>query len=738
MHASFATADWQTKYSSKAKLMTLDPYQLCPCGAGKKIKFCCCKDIVHDLDKVFRAVESEQRMVALDQIKRLIKSKGERAGLLALKAEVEMQSDEFEAAEATIGKFLELHPDNPIALAQSALLGATNDDDPTDAVAQLQLAIASLGETIPAAVYETIGLVGRVLLGQGEIMAARAHLLMQATMGGADDPRPMQLLMQIHSARDVPLLMKQDWRFAERSPRAAWAAEFDEAMAPANRGVWSQGLEKLVALDEKFPREPVILRNIAILRSWLADPDAAVAWRAYARAGNILLDDAVEAEAVAQLLNADQEEGEVDVVSVAFKVNDTEKLTERLAADRRISRMPIDPSTLAGDDQPPPRGVYWVLDRKMPSSADGLTRETVPHVLGELYFFGRQTNRDPRLEFVAARTDDFETNKSAAQELFGDLIGDVESEEVTDSVGTLTAALTWNWRLPDDTPPKLRAEMIAEQRKHVILNKWPDLPQQVLDGKRPSEVAGDPAYRVRLLAAILLLELSGEASDMTDFDYNLLRGNLGLPTRDEIDPESVDVSKLSLVRLARVKVSKLSDEKLTQAYQRAGRLGARTALTRLAKEVVGRDSLDGKVDKLEAYEFLARLTNDFDEALGHLHKARDLAVAAGQSPAVYLVSELALRLERGVPEGCEELIKRIQNRHINEPGVQQAFLEVLVRAGIISPEGRPGAGPERGPAPAMTAEQPSAASSELWTPDGGAAASSSGEGKSKLWLPGMD
>jgi hypothetical protein len=56
--------------------MPLDAYQYCPCGSGKKLKFCCSKDILGELDKVVRAVDGEQRVAALEQIDRLTKEKG--------------------------------------------------------------------------------------------------------------------------------------------------------------------------------------------------------------------------------------------------------------------------------------------------------------------------------------------------------------------------------------------------------------------------------------------------------------------------------------------------------------------------------------------------------------------------------------------------------------------------------------------------------------------------------------
>ena len=66
------------------------------------------------------------------------------------------------------------------------------------------------------------------------------------------------------------------------------------------------------------------------------------------------------------------------------------------------------------------------------------------------------------------------------------------------------------------------------------LNVWPQTPLRELDGKCPAEVAADPAFRVRLLAAILLLEIGRRADPQGQFDYNELRAKLGLPLRRRI------------------------------------------------------------------------------------------------------------------------------------------------------------------------------------------------------------
>src|SRR6185436_1718252 len=97
--------------------MAFDAYSVCPCGSGKKLKFCCCKDIVHELDKVIRAIEGDQRVAALDQINRLIDEKGKRAALLELKAETLLVLDNFEEAEKANKELLAVMPHGSNGLA---------------------------------------------------------------------------------------------------------------------------------------------------------------------------------------------------------------------------------------------------------------------------------------------------------------------------------------------------------------------------------------------------------------------------------------------------------------------------------------------------------------------------------------------------------------------------------------------------------------------------------------------
>ena len=69
---TFATATRiSPNINGKDAAMTTDLYAKCPCGSGKKIKFCC-KDIIADIERIERMIQGEQRTAALDKINKLL------------------------------------------------------------------------------------------------------------------------------------------------------------------------------------------------------------------------------------------------------------------------------------------------------------------------------------------------------------------------------------------------------------------------------------------------------------------------------------------------------------------------------------------------------------------------------------------------------------------------------------------------------------------------------------------
>jgi hypothetical protein len=374
-----------------------------------------------------------------------------------------------------------------------------------------------------------------------------------------------------------------------------------------------------------------------------------------------------------------------------------------------------------------------LLDRPQLDSGAGVVAEDVPKVVCELRIFGRQTDREARVELEARQGEELDRAGKLLAEIAGDTLGAPGEAEVVDGEAPVSAILSAKHYLPPDTPPETQQELAATFARTAILERWTNYPLQLLDGKTPREAAADEKYRVRLLAAILLLE-DMAARHMRGFDFNELRSSLGLPTAGPIDPSSVDLTTLPLTRLARLEFDKLADDDLLSVYTHAMLTRYRPAMVKAATEVIGRASLAGRVDIAEAFGVLADNATNADEAISYYGRAAEEATRAGTSPAQWLLAEVPLRLMRGDVAEFERLIRVLTTKHAAEPGVREALMRIMYSLGLVGPDGRPTqAAPELA---AAAAPRPGAAAADpgIWTPGGETAQ----EGKSGLWLPGME
>ncbi len=723
--------------------MTIDVYDLCLGGINKKIKYCDCgKDMVGDLNKVVTSLKGGQRAAALGQVSRLLESHGPRACLLAIKGSTQMQMGNLEELEKVTETFRQHYPGNPIALSFAAVLAATRNDV-DGMVMRLQEALEGVADgAMHEATYAAIGIVGRVLTQGGHIVPAIGYLTLQAAIAPEEDDSAWNILRSIFAAQTVPNLLKFTPAPIAPRERAAWTEELAAAEESAGRGRWRQAVAALKDLDQRYPDQPAILQNLARYQGWLNQlDDAAATLHRLAAHPSLDSDYAVETEAMAQLMSS-YERDTVDEMLRTYPVEDSQRMMERLLSEKQVMQIPVDPAKLAGEGSPPPKGAFWLLDRITPASGKELQLHEIPNVLGEMYLYGRETDREARLEFVTVKSADYERKLEVLAQLVGEHLGDLAKEEPIGRIAAEAAAMSWKWRLPEDTPRTRREQLLREKRREVNLNVWPDTPLPALDGKRPVDVAGDPAYRVRLLAAILIQEDHAERSRIS-FDFNELRAKLNLPLRQEISLADLPSTTLSPMQLQLLKLDALTDEQLLEVFEVAVAYNLSRAGLRLGTELLRRLHLVNRAERPKILNLMIPLSGSTEQILDFIRIAYEDVVATGQSMAPWLLRELEVRLVNGDLERANELLVMIQSQHIREPGVSQALYTLLVRFGIISPDGKPAqaarAGrPQSAPSP-LISDQPQApaASEGIWTPGSPRTPSSGGE-KPKLWVPGMD
>ncbi|MHC4177243.1 MAG: hypothetical protein ACYSWU_07040 [Planctomycetota bacterium] len=707
--------------------MPVDAYSLCPCGTGKKIKFCC-PDLLGELQKIERMLEGEQNIACLKHIEHLQQQEPDRACLMAIKSRLLQATGRLEEAQANAATFVEKHPHNPTALAESAIATATEQGGPA-AMGALQQALAASGAGIQTRVYEAIGVVARVLLSEGHWLAGRALLQLQTAIHQQDE-HPVEILVELNGSADVPLLLKDDPIVLPCPDDVPWKGRYEEALAPVERGNWQAAAEKLTALAEEVADSPTIWRSLAILRGWLADDAGCIEALQKFAATEIPLEDAVEAQAVAMLLTDSPLGDPLDILSATWTIRDIEHLQAALTLESRVVEMPLDPSAMADDDGPPPRAAYLILDRPIPERAEDLTLETVSRLLGQALLYGRQTDREARLEVVGVTPENLQQLRTLLEETAGDTF---DPKLVEDEVIARTSAsrqlLQHNWRPPGDATSEQLAALAGAHIRNALLNGWPQLKLGVFGGKSAREAASDDSCRVKLLAAVMVLQSWSEGV-ADGFDFNELRSQLGLPTVQPIDPDEVKVATLPLARLSRVMVEKASDEELCVGYRRAVAYRAAAALETFARAILDRTSLAGSPEQLRSYRTLAELERDPEKVLEYIERGRVAAESAGRSSASWDLMELTFRFSRGEVGHLQRLVEHIQARHIEEPGVAEALTRFLVGIGVLRPDGTPAPPPPQEVAPMSTEVEPEGQASKLWTPDG-----QQPGGQKKIWTP---
>jgi hypothetical protein len=728
------SAAWRHRgsfFTSLAKItvviMAIDPYALCPCGSGKKLKFCC-SDVVGDIEKIHRMIEGDQPRAALRHVEQTLAAHPNRASLLDLKASLELSLDELDAARRTVDEFVAAHPDSPTALACRALLLA-DTGQATAAASSLQRALALVEREMPQRVFEAIGAVGGALLEAGHVLAAQAYLWLHASIAPKEDTRAYEAIIGLNHYSGLPLLLRDQLRFRPWPENAPWRAEAEKASRLADHGKWHEAVGIVDRLGQQYGADPALVFNRALLGGWLADERSLVAGlHAFAQL-DVPLDDAVEAEAVAQLIDPELKEPQLDKVIRTYAISDEDELVRRLASNNRLQRLKMDPNAFSQMDSVPPRHAFVQFDRPMPESGDGLSNDAVPRLVTILTIYGRQTDRPERLQLSADKGPAFDAAIDSLREITGDSLGDMVEEKVIGHVTPTQQALNWRWQLPRDTPPDVRRRLLASERKSVIAERWPTLPRPALGGKTPREAAHDAELRIPLMAAVLILEQGTGTGDAEAIAQ--LRQELRLPQPEPIDPQGGSVIGLRLTRVPRLRLESVSDDDLVQLYRRSLMTGAQGAIACLAQEAVKRPSLASRIPPSEAYQRLIAAEPDPDRALTWIEAARERSQSAGESTANWELAELDLHIANGNAEQARETLARIERDHLGDPQVAAALYQLLYERGVIHPGQVPHAAePEEEMLASVTSGEETSGS-RIWTPDSDRPSG----GKSTLWTP---
>ena len=717
--------------------MAADTYDYCPCGSGNKIKFCCGKDISKDIENLTNAMQGEQYIAAIKSIEQLLDEHGPLPCLYALRGIAFITTGQFEAARENIEQFLKIAPENATAWAGRAL---TSEDEPHKVMEYAQKCLEyATDEMIPQLVVPALqGLVDK-LFSVGNAFAGFSHLTLVAAIARNSQQATMKML-QFMQNPDYPLLLKQRLPIPTAPEDAPWNEAYDNAQVLARRGAWMAALDIMEDLLEDAPGETVLLNSIAILNTYLGLEEGIQAWRDYAAAIDAGSDAAIEAEAYAQMLNNQSNPDVQAIQKLTYTIDNLDLIQELLVANSQ-ARMVPDPG-FGNDDpnNPPPRSLFVLTDKAQLETGVDVTMEQIPIAVATLYLFGKQTDRDARLELVLANLDGQDAATSVLQTICGDELGKLEDTSDITEVPVLADALSWNPVFPEDTPQELMQQLSLTQRENSFRDIFPTLKLQAFNGRTAEELALDFNHRTKVQATLLIIETNLQCRDYQT-DLNFVREKLGLVPLEPIDPTDVELSQITDVQLGRYDVTKMSTDQLAHSYQRCLVISFRKAIVAIAEEIIARDDKPQHLNLADVYGSLLETRSTNEERIELIEKAKQAALDANQSPAIWILREIPLRIMSGDTQKASDLMQTVEANHIEEPGIREHFYQLLMQLGIINPDGSPAGGPAAPAQPGII--DPSASAPQaggVWTPGSQEPQASdkpgaSGDDKPGLWIP---
>ncbi len=717
--------------------MANDPYSMCPCGSGKKLKFCC-GDILTDLQKAFRLRENQPEAAAR-AFRDLLKKHPEKDVLVRELSGTLFELGQTQEARQVCLDYLKAHPDQPNVLA--SLSEICLKEDGFDASRRLLHRTFQLcAKSNPLAVAYLAALIASMMARSGCLMSAREHLALAVRMSTGERQRNLVLqLVSFESESSLPFPFRSAYQFLPVSFNDDATQQDLRARKLSVLGCWEPAAIIYNRLADAFPTEGSVWFNLGLCQAW--DGRLREAASSLHHAATLLqdFDQATDAEALAQQIDLQLSEERYSTLSVKLEVQSVSELLTRLESEPTIRRHDThDHSECHHHD-----GTQHVAEFVMLNSdVDGKSissPDQVPESIADIDLFDVVDEEDAAASeeakpFLVVTT--VETNIDAAivklRSLAGDLIltrGDQEKRETVEFERPQARPFDRRFYCPEGLTQKT-FRSLTRQLEPAAIEQWLTLPLSALGGKTALEAAGDASLHRKLSGALLvMLSIAGRFDQSPDLDG--LRTRLGLPARQSLEiPEGAVVAAMPALSYERLVLTKLTDSQLQELANRCSVLGLRDIVRKALDEIIKRPACLQAFGARRAYLMraaIARVEEQPDLAYSCLENARGAVEPGPEAFRTQLeldVRELSYRLDDPADPKLKELLHKFRDRYLHKiPEIEQVIIEQLESAGCPELASELEGG---------LAQIGTSASGGLWTPGAEAAAPAG-----KLWLPGQ-
>jgi|SRR5579883_2185844 len=604
--------------------MPLDPYQPCPCGSGKKFRWCCAPYFA-TVEKAFEQEQQGQHEAALQTIKGLLTAHATNpsvwfyyAQFLYNAAMAEQNQDEqtkkIEQAEESLSKSLELNP----KFGMSHYLRGQFRENEGELIGALLL-YRKAAETIDPQAHDQLT---SVFL---KIYQYEATMLNRPVAAHAALERAIH-----YQPADAELRAQLEGEFGPESPYPAAASKkytFRPTAKPvpeaAATGRYSDARKAFEDLTQLTPDDPAAWFNLGVVLAWMGEQPKAVA--ALVKSVELETDDyrAEEAGALAEVLRCGYGmENDTDHIAYSFilPIRDPQPVENLLKSYSQSGKLRgIRANRETGT-------IIGLIVEELPSliavGAINLARVAARFMIGQGAIRLTHSNR----ESVAKVADDIRTALQLAVEQ------PVESATPLNFGDVVLEALAQPSGSGDEAAMETK---LRDYATRYFEERWIHRPLKALSGNTPIDAVGSKVLRKHVFGVVKFLEdclkvvqpykqIGEQMIPINLYDFANLRHKLGLeyitaapptvkvpeePTASQPQaeagvpptPAKREIGAMNAAELAGLDVATLSVDELEQAMRAAVKLDARDLAVAFAQAGILKPFDAAKPDRYPLY-----------------------------------------------------------------------------------------------------------------------------------------
>ncbi|MBE6427831.1 MAG: hypothetical protein E7028_04470 [Planctomycetaceae bacterium] len=681
----------------------IDVYSLCPGGSGKKIKFCC-RNRVDDFRKIYKFLDANQNTACLNFIDSLLKSDPDCACLLAIRCVIlksfpNRETDLIETAK----HFYEKHPENPIAIAESAqailLEGqqamtakyaslspaartalATQERDDLrqvirDTISRYESAFSVSQPFQYEQVVFKLEIFVKALIKAGFYESANAWmgLVLDMELNPTFHEIFVNNLHQLKTSKTIPLCFRVGLKIQHAPADVPWKDEFDSIIQNSVLKIrWNLAVSELKHLAEKYPEiqtSPTYWFDLALLHEWLCDLSSAEEyWKQYLNCDGISFYEALEKQIRVSFFKDSPLEDAMDICTLRFPLTNAEDVLKKLDSEPTFRR--VQDIRMQNLENGTLLGAFDVLDSPALESLDGVEVDDIPVVVGNVILWEQAEGekKTGSLEVINVLQGGANFVAQEIQSVIGEWVAGEMEQTVTRSISVTLDSILRKIALPSGLSDEKVREIKNEHCRSILLNRWIHFPLGILKHQSIKNAAKNPKLRRQVETVIYAVRYLLDREKLNTGVLDELRTALNMDPMPEILPDQIP--ELSPIFFDQLNLNMLTPELLERVFFVSRMFNTNNIPVKILESVAD-DPAYAPSMRIEVLKALWSQNPQTERSLEIIEKGRELCVANNQPDVFFDIMEVACAINEGKFHTVFEKLKHIRQEHSDDKEAMQ-------------------------------------------------------------------